>query len=426
MYKICKITGLSLCLTLLSQYSAMADAKQQEQANVLPVYSLQQTIKLSLANHPELKPFVYQQRANELLTQQAQVATPFTIDASVTDAMGTNNYSGVSAMQSELSLSWLLEDKQLKAKGNLAKTQAEQTQIELQLKAIDLAAETAEMFIILLSQQEQLKLAKQAERQAESMLKDINKKVKVGKTAIIDQLRGKADVAKKQLEVEDLIHEIEATKSQLSAQWQGNDQFEVSGSLASLPNQQQLDLLLTQVNENPMLQLYASKQRLASSKAELAKVENKPAWKVSAGVKHNNELDDFALSAGISIPFSLEDRNTYEIKALNEQEHQLQAQAEAWQSRVATELLLLVHKLKHNLHVVEGLRDTIIPDLEQASTLAEKAFKQGSYSYSDWYIIQQELNTAQLELIQAFSNIQIFNIEVERLTGRSASQEWIQ
>ena len=54
---------------------------------------------------------------------------------------------------------------------------------------------------------------------------------------------------------------------------------------------------------------------------------------------------------------------------------------------------------------------------EAAEHQAQRAYKQGSYRYSQWYEVQQELLAAQQQLIQAFTNMQLFNIELERLTG---------
>ena len=60
-----------------------------------------------------------------------------------------------------------------------------------------------------------------------------------------------------------------------------------------------------------------------------------------------------------------------------------------------------------------------LPALETASKQAELAYQQGRYRYTDWFAVKQELIQAQLELIQAYANIQRLNVELERLTGAS-------
>lgn len=424
MLKISKCVGTALCLTFASQFTHVW-AKATDNANTMavnqPVYSLQDAVSLTLKQHPELASFAYRKNISQGLIQQAQVGTPLNIEAKVTDIVGTGEYAGLSAVQTEVGIGWLLEGSQINAKTTVAKTQAQLNSIEVQIKALDLAATSASAYVTLLSQQQQLKLAKLRQFQAQGMLSDINLRVKAGQLASIDALRAKADLAQKALVVEDLIHEIEASKALLAAQWQGNSEFQVSGSLDNLPQMQSIERWQLQLENNPKLQKFTTKQRIAQSQVKLAKVENTPAWKVTTGIKHNQALNDVALSAGIVIPFSNGNRNQGKIKALQAQQLEYQAKSNAWQSNIRTQLLLLTHQLKHNSHVVEGLREEIIPALVQASEQAELAYKQGNYPYSDWYAIQQELNIAQTELIDAYRNIHLFNIELQRLTGTSAA-----
>lgn len=424
MLKLNKCMGAILCVALsgaLIPAFAQAGDEQKNRLSTAPVYSLQDAVKMTLQQHLELKPFALRKKANQGLIKQAATRTPYNIDVRVTDAFGSGDYNGIDAMQTEFGISWLLEQSQVDARVNVAKTQAQTNQLEQHIKALDLAASTASTFVVLLSQQQQLKLAKLTQHQAEKMLVDIQTRVKAGQLAKIDEYRAIADLEKKALVVEDLIHEIEASKSLIAAQWQGNGEFTAKGALKNLPEISDLSDLEQQLIDNPRLKLFATKERISQSQMNLAKVDNKPAWKVSAGLKHNQALNDVALSAGISIPFTTSNRNLGKIQALQAQQLEYQAQADAWRSNVSTQLLLLTHKLKHNAHVVEGLNNNIIPALYSASEQAETAFKQGNYRYSDWYDIQQELNTAKVELIEAYSNIHLFNIELQRLTGLTVS-----
>ena len=422
MLKTTKSVGLVLCLAVTGQIESVVAQEQSE--NVIaqqPVYSLQDAVKMTLRQHPELKPFALREQINQGLIRQARLGTPMTIEANVTDALGTGDYSALGAMQTEIGIAWLLEQPKLDAQVNVATSQSQLNKTEQQLKALDLAAKTASDYVILLAQQEQLKLSRLRQLQAEKMLSDIKSRVAVAKLSKIDELRAKADLASKALVVEDFVHEIEASKSLIAAQWQGSGEFQAKGSLSRLPSVPELDKLLTQLKSNPMFEQFATKQRVAQSQIALAKVENKPAWRFTAGLKHNQAIDDIGLTAGIEIPFTTQNRNVGKIQALQAQQLEYQAQADAWQNNISTQLLLLTHKLKHNSHVVEGLVDEIIPALQQASEQAEQAFKQGNYRYSDWYAIQQELNEAQTELIDAYTNIHLFNIELQRLTGVSVS-----
>ena len=422
MFKISKNIGLTLCLaTAMQSQFTLAQETQGQQLAVKkqPVYSLQDAVNMTLQSHPELAPFALREQINKGLIRQAQVGTAMTIEANVTDVLGTGDYSAFNSVQTEVGIGWFLEQPKLDARVGVAKTESQLNAIEQQMKAIDLAAKTASDYLVLLAQKERLKLAKLQQRQAEKMLMDISSRVAAGQGSKIDELRAKADLADKVLVVEDYTHEIEASKASIASQWQGNDQFRVTGALSNLPKLAKLSELKAQLKSNPRFKHFATMQRVAESKVALAEVENQPSWRVITGVKHNQALGDFAFSAGIEIPLGSPDRNIGKIQALQTQQLEYQAQADAWSNKISTQLLLLTHKLEHNTHVTEGLLDNIIPALQDAAELAEQAFKKGNYRYTDWYAIQQELSSAQTELIDAYTNIHLFNIELQRLTGTS-------
>lgn len=423
MFKITKSMGLALCLAAAWQSQNLLAQQQESEVKVSqqPVYSLQDAVNMTLKQHPELKPYALREQINKGLIRQAQVGSGMTIRANVTDVFGTGDYSALKGMETEVGIGWFLEQPKLDAQVAVAKTQAQLNAIAQQIKAIDLAAKTASDYVILLAQQEQLKLAKLQQHQADKMLADIRSRRAAGQVSTIDELRAKADLANKDLVVEDLIHEIAASKSLIASQWLGSGQFQATGSLNKLPQTMTFKALTKQLEANPKFNQFATEQRIAQSKIVLAKVKNQPSWRVSAGVKHNQVLDDFALTAGIEIPIGSPQRNVGQIQALQAQQLESEAQAKAWRNRVATQILLLTHKLNHNSHVAEGLTQEIIPALQQASQQAQQAYNKGNYRYTDWYAIAQELTTAQTELIDAYANIHLFNIELQRLTGTSVN-----
>lgn len=383
--------------------------------------TLNDAIGLTLKQHPDLKSFEHKLEASRGMLEQAGVYSPLTVNIDVEDALGTGAYSGVSGMQTTMSISWLLEGDIIDSKIKVAKQNASVSIFEKEVKALDIAAETAKIFITLLSQKEQFVLAKLTRNQAKKLLKEINLRVGAGKSNIIDELRAKADLSKKELVVEDLLHEIEASKAKLAAQWVGDTDFQVDGTLIGIPTISQIEMAYEQLKSNPRLKVFTSLQRITESEIKLAKVNQKPAWTVNTGIKRNEAIDDFAFTAGVSIPLGGENRNRGQIMALQAKKNQSLAESDAWFKRISTQLLLLTHKLKHNRHVIEGLSKETIPTLELASDKAVNAYNIGSYRFTDLYAIQQELNTTQLELIQAYTNIQLFNIELERLTGSSIS-----
>jgi len=384
--------------------------------------TLSDAIKLTLANHPELTSYQFKQNMASGVIEQSKQVSPLSIELSIEDALGTGSYSGLSSLQTSLSISWLMEEDLAQARLNVANQQYQSIEVEKKINQLDVAADTARIFITILSQQQQLKLAKLSHQQASAMLNDIEKRNNIGQLSEVDKFRAQADLVQKSLLVEDLEHEIIASKAQLSAQWQQQQEnISVVGNLQQIPQVKSLASIKQQLSDNPALLILANKQRIAQAQIKQAKQSALPAWQFSAGIKRNEAVDDFGVIAGVSIPFGTKPRNTGEIRKLGAQQQLFESQATAWYQAKATELLLLTHKLGHFQHVVEGLSQKSIPALEKALSAAKQAYLAGSYRYSDWYSIQQELTAAQQELILAYTNIHLFNIDIERLTGAAIS-----
>ncbi|MGJ8692303.1 MAG: TolC family protein [Thalassotalea sp.] len=387
----------------------------------------QQPITLSLAlgkalsQHPDLQRFAHQAKIAQGQVTQAGIATPMQLNVDVENVLGSGNYQGLSAAESTLTISWLLENELIDSRVKLAQESTHLAKYQRQAKALDVAANTATIFVTLLVKKERLTLAELALAQAEKSLLEVTKRVNAGRSNVVDKLRAQAHLANKQLLVEDLKHEIIASREQLAAQWRGNSDISISGKLSNIPSVQAVESAYQKLSNHPRLKLLTVQQRIAQSAIALAKAKEQPTWQLNAGVKRNEALDDVGFTFGVSIPLGSAGRNQGGIIALKAEQAQQKTEAEAWQLSVSTQLLLLTHKLNHNYHVIEGLSNEIIPTLTSANQSAEAAYLKGNYSYTDWYAVQHELNDAQSALISAYSNIHLFNIELERLTGASIS-----
>lgn len=392
---------------------------------------LRSAITKTISMHVELKSFINQAEVYAGYAQQAGVQSIPLIAFSIEDALGTGDHSGFKSAQSTLSISWLLDGELVKRKMATAKQYGSTIVLEREIKALDLAAQTARYFIQVLVNKERLKLAKINLMQANHSLKAVAKRVKAGKSSLVDKLKSQAEVAKRELVVEDLTHEVDASKFQLFAQWtqknsgnfdnQQHKEIKVIGSLLSLPLSDNSDFnsLFSKLTQTPSVNLFATKQRIAQSEIELARIETKPLWQFSTGLRRYETTDDFGLVAGVSIPFGETNQNQGKIKALRASKSQLATESLALVHKLNTQLYVLIDKMKHSQHVIDASTVKIIPVLEQAFEEADKAYKVGMYSYTEWMNTQQELLNAQSDLIGAYQNAHLNNIEIERLTGAS-------
>jgi len=395
------------------------------EVSTLKSVDLSTAISQTISLHPELKVFANQAERYKGYAQQASIQSRPEIGLTIEDALGTGDHSGFKSAQSTLSISWILDNSLVKSRVANAKVQGSTVALEREIKALDLAAQTARYFIQVLVNEERLKLAKMSLNQAIKSFEAVTKRVKAGKSSLVDKLKSQAEVAKKELVVEDLTHEVDASKYQLLAQWQGQGQSEqhketnIIGSLLSLSQLKDVDSLFTHLKQLPSVSLFATKHRIAQSEIELARIETKPLWKFSTGLRRYETTDDFGLVAGISIPFGDANQNEGQIRALRASQSELATESQALVHKLNTQLYVLIEQMKHSQHVIHAVTEKVIPVLEQAFEQAEKAYKAGMYSYTEWMNTQQELLNAQSGLIGAYQNAHLNNIEIERLTGTS-------
>ncbi len=417
----------SILLVLISLISTMTLA----QNGTLSAVDLRTAITQTINMHPELRTFAIQTKMYSGYAQQAGVKSRPQIGFTIEDALGTDDHSGFKGAQSTLSISWLLDDELVQRKVKTAKQYGSTVILEREVKALDLAAQTARYFVQVLVNKERLTLAKFSLKQAKNSFAAVDKRVNAGKSSLVDKLKSQAEVAKRELVVEDLTHEVDASKYQLFAQWtqknSGNADNEqhkksdVIGSLLSLPlsDNADFDVLFNKLAQTPSVNLFATKQRIAQSEIELARIETKPLWQFSTGLRRYETTDDFGLVAGVSIPFGEKNQNQGKIKALRASQSQLETESLALVHKLNTQLYVLIEQLKHSQHVIHAVTVNIIPVLEQAFKEAEKAYNVGKYSYTEWMNTQQALLNAQSDLIAAYQNAHLNNIEIERLTGTS-------
>ncbi|WP_373083735.1 TolC family protein [Zhongshania sp.] len=393
---------------------------------IMPAVSLAETsltlseaIQRSFANHPELRAFSYRRAAADGMAQQARVGSRPQLDLSVEDALGSGDYSGADSLQSTLSISWVLEGDLLQQRGHSADVQKRVISDEQAIKKLDVAAETARQFLTVVVYQQRKALAEAARAQAESVAKELSKRMDAGKSLLSDKLRAEAELARADIALEDLDHEIRGAKRMLATQWNARQtDFDIaSGSLAIAAEKLDYEALAQQLSSHPRVQKLLSQERVAQSEIALEKTEAQSRWQFSNGVRRFENTDDYALVAGFTVPLGGEQRNSGRIAALAAERDRYRADADAMQIVLEARLYVLLQEFQHAQHVVGALREQILPRLEKAQSEARNAYQLGRYSYQDWRGVQQELLATRSYLLDSQFKAQLTRVEIERLSG---------
>jgi cobalt-zinc-cadmium efflux system outer membrane protein len=386
--------------------------------------ALNEAVNLALIGHPEMAVFVYQRNALSAKVKQAYILPRPTVGFLIEDAMGTGEQSSFGVAESTLSIGWVLEQRAVESRVNAAKSAVTKVDFDTEIKALDIAAQTAKLFIGALILEQRLHLAKLAEQQARSGLAAIRLSVQAGKSLYIEQLQSEAELIRRSLEVEDLEHELEAGRYKLVAQWGGEvHKYELRGDLLKVPVIENLSSQLAKLNAHPALLAFANQQRIAQSEIELARIEARPKWQVSAGIRRYEMSDDFGLVAGISVPFGNDPRSSGNVQVIRAKQGEYQNQSEVLKRTLNTQLFVLLQNMTHSKHVIDTLTNKVIPLLEKASVEASNAYDMGRIRYLQWTSIRQELLSTQAQLLDAYQAIHLQHIEIQRLTGATLSNK---
>ena len=388
------------------------------------IITLNTAIAKTLENNPELVALGYHVQIQEGLLAQAQLAPSPELSLEVEDVLGTGNFSNINAAQTTLSIGWVLERGIRQRRVDVASSNVSFASTKIETMRIDKSANTARYYLDCLSNQVRYDYAKEAVALAESIVDAVTARVNASKSPRAELARAKADLAMKELELEDHNHELLSSYRRLAAQWgETEPQFtHVEGKLLTLPKTESFDKLITRLDRNSEIQELLSQRRLNETQLHLANAQSKSPWRVSAGVRRFEQEDDQALVLGLTIPLTYKNRNQGEIAARQAALDKIDADTRVVDVKIKTQLFILYEELKHSFHRATALREEVIPNINQAVDDSKRAYERGIYSFLDWQIVQKELLAANAELVDAMTSAHLHVIEIERLTGEKITQ----
>jgi len=405
---------LMLLMFLFSSFKLFANELKTSE-----VLTFSDAIRKTLQQHPALKPFEHRLKAHAQRVQQATLTTRPEVSLIVEDFAGTSDFTGVKSSQSTLSVSWVLENELIASRLDLA-TSSEAVILSAQkIKQLELASETAKIFIQALAIQQQMLIINQAIDFSAKTVLEIKKKVSAGKSPQAELLRAEAELSIQDLILEDLKHELQISYRKLSAQWgERSPKFDsLSGAIGISYQPVTFDSLKSQLDKNPEIIKFTSLEQINAAKIRLAVAENKPRWRFMTGLRRYERTDDVAFVAGFTIPFGSKNRSAARVAEIQADISRNTSEVEALKISLETVLFAFHQLMKHNVHLADALNKKIIPKLTEAQTQTYKAYLAGKYAYRDLKIVQDDLINAQLSLLEASLNFHINKIEIETLTG---------
>ncbi len=386
--------------------------------------TLDQAIINVLEQSPLLKAVDYESKAAAARIRQAQLSPAFRTSIELENFAGSGINSGSDRLESTLSLSKVLElgDK-AKLRGQLAFNKATLIGDKQDAKRLDLLAETTKRFIYVITNQERLVIAADSLALAKRTHKLVEQRVKAGRSPDAELRRVKIALARKELKLHHAEHELATSRLKLVALW-GKTQVLFNSAEANLFVIEDIlpfETLLNLLDRNPDLVRYATEERLAKTRLQLASSDAQSNIEISAGVRHFNATDDTALVLSLSMPLGSSSRSKSKVEEA--EMLQLIEPLAYEQKKLYLHVILfeLYQEIKHAADSVMSLREIIIPQAKRALQDYEKGYKAGRYSLLELTEAQRQVLDSRLEAVMAARDYHQYRIEIDRLTGARLS-----
>lgn len=385
-------------------------------------FTLADAIQRSLGIHPTLRGFVFELRAQEASLAEARLHSGFQADVLVEDAAGTGDRRGLSTAQTTLSLGHLIELGG-KREGRVAVAEASRQRLRTEQAArqLDVVAEVARRFVVVLSGQERVRIAQDGVGIARRSLAAVVQRVEAARSPEAEGIRAEVGLLEAELVLENAEHELVTARHRLAAAI-GEDEVRfgpATGDLLEFPQIATFAELRVMLLASPDLQRFADEARVRDAQVRLAEMRRRPDIRGTVGLRRYEQGNDVAVVAGISLPLYSASRAQAQIDASRADRDRLQSDRDSVFLRTQAELFRVHQELTHASEVANVLRVRLLPRLERALEQTEYAYQQGRYSYLQWSVAQQELLDARRRVIETATEFHTLQIEIERLTGES-------
>ena len=383
------------------------------------VIDLSESITHTLSDNPALKAFGVEMQVQEARELQAGIRPKPELFVELENVLGTDQYQALDSAQTSFNITWILERGVRERRIDAARAGVSVIASETTIKRLDAVAETARRYLMCLELQARMTNAEEGIRLAENNIDAIEARITAGSAPAAELARARAELARRQLVVEDIEHELLSAYYRLGAQWGETEPSfsRVSGNIFDRPEVDSFEMLKARLEQTPDLEKFISQQRLQEAQLRLEEARNRQSWTIMTGIRQIEQTGDQALVAGFTMPLGRQNSNRGRVEEVRADLARTALESEAERVRLETELFVFYQELRHSLQLTEALSSNIIPLYEEALTETVNAYEQGRYNYS-------ELNAAQTELLAVReyfieSSISIFAqlIEVERLTG---------
>lgn len=398
--------------------SSLADAADS-------TFSLQNALALSLLNNPDLRAFAWEVRAREARVLQAGLPPNPEIGAEVDNFNGSGSLGGFGAAEVTFGLSHLVElgGDRLRRK-QVAALERDLAGWDYETVRLDVLTQTTQAFATVLAAQERLSLSNNLREQAEQFYGTVEARVEAGKVSALEERRAVVVLTTARLDYASAIRELLRARSLLVSMWGSTEEprfNNAQGALDVVEEVPAFEALEAFIERNPDVARWRDEMALRQADEALERAAQIPNPILGVGTRRLRDLGANALTAGISIPLPLFNRNQ---GAIREARYRIKEAEEA--GRAAE---VLAHRLFTDAYQrlsvanaeVTALREEILPAAQESFMATQEGYREGKFDLLTVLDAQRTFFEAMNRYIDALETYHITRAEVERLLGTPLS-----
>lgn len=362
-----------------------------------PTLTLPQALAEAEARSPSILAARARIEAAEARLGQAGVRSNPELSVELEDAFGTGDLAGVRSAELTVSVSQRLDlFGRRRARVGAAEAALTAERLRLTVARADLAQAVREAFAQAATARDRLFVVREELERARELARVAGLLVEVGREPPLRALRARSAAAQAEAALRVAEAEDQATRRTLSALFGvGAVADAVEGDLADV----------TPVTTAPeqTLEVRLADLELLAAEAEVRQqqVAARLDPSVGIGVRRNQELDDFGLVAGVSVPIPIFDRNRGNIAAARAGVRTAEANRAAALATATARLANAQTALTGANARLSALEGAAIPEAAEAVRLSELAYRAGKIGLQELLAAQDALSTARRQLIDA-------------------------
>lgn len=417
-----RLAAFAVCVAACAVAFSTAAADDPSEKRASNALTLNDAMHRVADSHPDLRLFGARGDVLAAERDRAALRPALIAGASVENAFGSGESSGLRSAELTLTLASVLErGGKLDARRILARQRIDALAIERETRRLDLLAEVARRYLAAVAAQKQREIAQSDIAQRQRTVAGARRRLQAGASPESVVFTAEAALARAELDRDRAGQRLIAARQHLAALWGERDpDFEVvARDPLALPAIDDFSALAALVQDTPELAQFADEQRIREARLQLARSDRAADLDWQIGVRRSQATDDFGLVGSVSMPLGNRSRAQPGIRVAEAELASLEIERETKGLALYSTLAEAHGRYRVAQLEVQRLRNEVLPKLGQAETAAERAYRAGAISYLEWAQLQSERTAARRQQLDVALDAQRALIEIQRLTGQA-------